>query len=271
MTSASPKCVSFREVFIASARVAPRTTLGLMRPPFIAGMILILPLTQMAFFVYVVHLGGGPSSLVDYVALGNAVAAISFASVLSVSLTTDMEKQWGTVDYILATPANRLAVYLGRGAVPILVALGSSAMALVYGVTLFGLTFPAGAILPTAVSLCLLAVALVGEGFVAAGLSLYLRTSVILTNLVLYGGFALCGVDFPTQRLPYAVQLVSDALPLTWGVNAVRGAFSGASGESLGTDWLLLAVSGAGFYLAAIVLWRVFERGVMRTGQTGRF
>lgn len=251
--------------------MAPRTSLGLMRPPFIAGMIFILPLTQMAFFADVVRLGGGGSVLVAYVALGNAVASVAFVSILSVSLTTDMEKQWGTVDYILATPANRLALYLGRGAVPIVVSLASVAMALVYGVAFFGVDFPESAILPTAVSLGLLSVALVGVGFMAAGLSLYLRTSVILTNLVLFGSLALCGVDFPVGTLPEPLRLISAALPLTWGVAAVRAAFGGVAISTLALDWLYLVVCGLAFYLVALTLWQIFERGVLRSGQTGRY
>jgi len=242
-----------------------------MRPPFIAGMIFILPLTQMAFFADVVRLGGGGSVLVAYVALGNAVASVAFVSILSVSLTTDMEKQWGTVDYILATPANRLALYLGRGAVPIVVSLASVAMALVYGVAFFGVDFPESAILPTAVSLGLLSVALVGVGFMAAGLSLYLRTSVILTNLVLFGSLALCGVDFPVGTLPEPLRLISAALPLTWGVAAVRAAFGGVAISTLALDWLYLVVCGLAFYLVALTLWQIFERGVLRSGQTGRY
>jgi ABC-2 type transport system permease protein len=268
---------SFFRTFWTNAVFAPRTSLGFMRIDFVLGTVFVIPLTQMVFFAFVVKLGtvgqspADIASAVQFTALGNAVATVTYSSVFSVCQTTDSEKFQGTLEHLLVSPANRLALYFGRGLIPILISLATVSVGLVYAAVFFGVPIAASAIPALAVSVTLTAFAMVGFGLLLGGIALYLRTSIILGNIFLFIGLLLSGVNFPASQLPLALQYIGDGLPLTWGLSAIRGAVAGDSLATLGWMWAAVAIAAALSFGAAISLWEVFERRALATGSIARF
>ncbi len=262
---------SFLRTLWANAVMAPKTTLGFMRIDFVLGTIFIIPLTQMVFFAFVVRLEAGGAAEVAFTALGNAVATVTYSSVFSVCQTTDSEKQQGTMEHLLVSPANRFALYLGRGLIPILISLATVSVGLLYASTFFGVHIDPSTIPAVAVSVVLTAFAMVGFGLLLGGVALYLRTSIILGNIFLFCGLLLSGVNFPLSALPLPLQYVGDALPLTWGLAAIRAAVAGTTGGPLELLWGAVALAGAISFGASISLWAVFERRALATGSIARF
>src|SRR5580658_3856646 len=129
---------AFWRTFWTNAVLAPRTSLGFMRLDFVLGTVFIIPLTQMVFFAFVVQLGNGDAAQIAFTAVGNAVATVTYSSVFSVCQTTDSEKQQGTMEHLLVSPANRFALYLGRGVIPILISFATVTVGIFYAVALFG-------------------------------------------------------------------------------------------------------------------------------------
>jgi ABC-2 type transport system permease protein len=273
LASATPSVnrVSFWRTFWTNALIAPRTTLGFMRVDFVFGTVFIIPLTQMVFFAFVVQVGGGGPSEIAFTALGNAVATVTYSSIFSVCQTTDSEKQQGTMEHILVTPANRLALYFGRGLIPILISLATVTVGITYAVVLFGVHIAPSALPSLAVSVTLTAFAMVGFGLLLGGVALYLRTSIILGNIFLFIGLLLSGVNFPTSQLPPVLQWIGYGFPLTWGLDAVRAS---VAGDSLGTTavlWGAVAIAAGVSFGLAIGLWKFFERRALATGSIARF
>jgi len=262
---------SFWRTLWTNAVMAPRTSLGFMRVDFVLGTVFIIPLTQMVFFAFVVQLGGGGASAVEFTAVGNAVATVTYSAVFSVCQTTDSEKQQSTMEHLLVTPSNRFALYFGRGFIPILISLATVAVGLVYAAVLFGVSIPLSTIPALTVSVVLTAFAMVGFGLLLGGVALYLRTSIILGNIFLFVGLLLSGVNFPLSALPAPLQWAGDALPLTWGLEAIRAAIAGDSLSSVAVLWGAVAVAAAVSYGAAVSLWKVFERRALATGSIARF
>ncbi len=259
---------SFWRTLWTNAVFAPRTSLGFMRIDFVLGTVFIIPLTQMVFFAFVARLGGDS---VAFTALGNAVATVTYSSVFSVCQTTDSEKWQGTMEHLLVSPANRLALYFGRGLLPILISLATVTAGLAYAAFFFGVPISSADVPSLAVSVALTAFAMVGFGLLLGGVALYLRTSIILGNIFLFAGLLLSGVNFPVSALPLPLQFAGDALPLTWGLAAIRASVAGATGWSIGILWVAVAVAGAISFAAAISLWEVFERRALSTGSIARF
>ena len=136
------------------------------------------------------------------------------------------------MEHLLVSPANRFALYFGRGLIPILISLATVTMGLVYGRSSWRHDrprVPVGA----RVSIVLTAFSMVGFGLLLGGVALYLRTSIILGNIFLFIGLLLSGVNFPLSSLPVPLQWAGDVLPLTWGLAAIRAA---VAGEPLGTS-----------------------------------
>ena len=242
-----------------------------MRVDFVLGTIFIIPLTQMVFFAFVAELAANPSSSIGFVVVGNAVATVTYSSIFSVCQTTDNEKQLGTMEHLLVSPANRIALYFGRGLLPILISFVTVAVGLTYAVVLFGVSFAPSAIVNLAISIILTAFAMVGFGLLLAGVALYLRTSIILGNIFLFLGLLLSGVNFPLSQLPLPLQWVGDGLPLTWGLAAIRDGLSGAPLSSIAPLWGLVALCALASYGLAIGLWHTFERRALATGSIARF
>ncbi|MGI0128900.1 MAG: ABC transporter permease [Thermoplasmata archaeon] len=263
--------VSFWRTFWTNALIAPKTTLGFMRIDFVLGTMFVIPLTQMVFFVFVVQLGGGGPSEVAFTALGNAVATVTYSSIFSVCQTTDNEKQQGTMEHILVTPANRLALYFGRGLIPILISLATVSIGIAYAVLLFGVHIPLSTLPTLAVSVTLTAFAMVGFGLLLGGIALYLRTSIILGNIFLFIGLLLSGVNFPADQLPPVLQWIGYGFPLTWGLSAVRASVAGDPLGTIAVQWGAVAIAAAVSYGLAIGLWKYFEHRALATGSIAKF
>jgi len=262
---------SFWRTLWTNALVAPRTSLGFMRVDFVLGTVFVIPLTQMVFFAYVVQLGGGGASAIDFTVVGNAVATVTYSSVFSVCQTTDSEKQQGTMEHLLVTPANRFALYFGRGFIPILISLATVAVGLTYAALLFGVVIPTSTIPALVVSVVLTAFAMVGFGLLLGGVALYLRTSIILGNIFLFVGLLLSGVNFPLSSLPAPLQWVGYGLPLTWGLEAIRSTIAGDPIGTVAVLWGAVAFAAALSFGAAVGLWKVFERRALSTGSIARY
>ncbi|HEV2166926.1 MAG TPA: ABC transporter permease [Thermoplasmata archaeon] len=262
---------SFLRNLWANAVFSPRTSLGFMRLDFVLGTIFVIPFTQMVFFAFTVQLGGGSADAIQYVVVGNAVATVTYSSVFSVCQTTDSEKNQGTMEHLLVSPANRLALYLGRGLIPILVSLATVTVALSYAVTVFHVPMNLSEAPDLAVSIVLTAFAMVGFGLLLGGVALYLRTSIILGNIFLFIGLLFSGANFPLSDLPLPLQAVGYGLPLTWGLSAIRTALSGAPFGQLLYLWTVLLIAFVATLGMAMVLWDYFERRALSTGSIARF
>jgi ABC-2 type transport system permease protein len=262
-----PRSSFFRTLW-TNAIFAPRTSLGFMRIDFVLGTIFVIPLTQMVFFAVVAHLGGDS---VGYTALGNAVATVTYSSVFSVCQTTDSEKWQGTMEHLLVSPANRFALYFGRGLIPILISLATVSVGLTYADLFFGVAIAPSTIPALAVSVVLTAFAMVGFGLLLGGVALYLRTSIILGNIFLFAGLLLSGVNFSLSALPLPLQYAGDGLPLTWGLAAIRATVAGDGLGTLTVLWGAVALAAVVSFGAAISLWHVFERRALSTGSIARF
>jgi ABC-2 type transport system permease protein len=262
---------SFWRVFWVNAVFAPRTSLGFMRIDFILGTIFIIPLTQMVFFAFVAQVAMNQASPVTFVVVGNAVATVTYSAIFSVCQTTDTEKQAWTMEHLLVSPASRLALYFGRGLIPILISLATVTIALVYAVVLFGAGFAPGAVPGLAVSIVLTAFAMVGFGLLLGGVALFLRTSIILGNIFLFLGLLLSGANFPLSQLPLPLQWLGWGLPLTWGIASIRAGLSGAPLSELLPLWGLVGLCAILAFGLAIGLWESFERRALSTGSIARF
>jgi ABC-2 type transport system permease protein len=267
----TPYRPSFWRTFWTNAVVAPRTSLGFMRVDFVFGTIFILPLTQIVFFAFVVQLGGGGASEIAFTAVGNAVATVTWSSVFSVCQTTDTEKLQGTMEHLLVSPTNRSALYFGRGLIPILISLATVAAGLSYAALLYGVSIPFAVFPSLIISIVLTAFAMVGFGLLLGGVALYLRSSIILGNIFLFIGLLLSGVNFPLSSLPLPLQWAGDALPLTWGLAAVRASLGGEGLGSLAILWGAVVISALLSFGAAVSLWKVFERRALSTGSIARY
>ena len=216
--------------------------------------IAITPIAQIGFFAFLSVYLGYPSQVTQYIVVGNALQSMSFSAVFAVANITSQDKWQGTLPSMLVTPANRVALFIGRAGFQVLLSSLIAAAGLLYAATLFGVSFASANFLAIAVVVFLTSVAMISFGLLISAVGLYMRTALIVANIFLFVTLLLSGVNFPVSSLPGWLQPVSWVIPLTYGTDALRQAISGSSLGSLlptlgweALDGLL--VMGAGYAL----------------------
>ena len=244
-------------VFTIGGLIAYRALFNWISPWIYIPTMLGSPLFQILFFAYL----GRYSGLEDdaFFVVGNAVQASAMAGVYGATMAIANERWFATLAPLLATPASRVAIFLGR-AVPF-VANGVFVSAFGFAVGWALLDFdPAVATLPALALVVVVAVcSCTAFGLLLGSIGLRARDVFFAANLAYYLLLLFCGVNIPLESLPEWVQVVGRVLPLTHGIEAAREVAAGETlGSVAGLVWTEAAI-GAAYALAAYALFRLFE------------
>ena len=191
-----------------------------MAPALFVSAMLATPVFQVVFFA---ALGPAYSTQpAEFFAVGNAVQACAMAGVVGVSQTIANERVFGTMGQVVLTPANRLALYLGRSLPHAVTGLVISATGLVLAWAITDFWVP-----PTqwwALLLVLLVTSAsctaIGLPFGAAGL--LSRDTNVMTSLMYLGLLLVSGAAVPVAELPAGLRWCGEVLPLSHGLEALR-------------------------------------------------
>lgn len=157
----------------------------------------------------------------------------------------------GTLEALLSTRTGLPRILIGVSSFSVLWSAVRGVVALGAG-WLLGAHFVWSNALPAMLIALLIVLATVPFGIMAAAMVLAFRTPGPLPSAVLFLFGALGGVYYPTQVIPGWIERVSDWVPLTYGLRALRRVF--IRGESLaavrGDLWILLAFTAVLFLLA---------------------
>ncbi len=193
----------------------------------------------------------GAGSYLNYLAPGVVGMAILFTSTMS-GVSVLWDKQFGFMKEILVAPVSRISIMLGK-------ALGGTTTGVMQGLLLFLAATLVGAKVPglDGFLVMLLFMVLIAIGFVSMGLAFASRIEdpiafPIVVNFLIMPIFFLSGAIFPLATAPGWMQAVAYINPMTYGVDGLRGAISGASAAQFPL-WLDIAVLGL-FGMAMILL-----------------
>jgi ABC-2 type transport system permease protein len=248
-------------LFVASGIYSYRALFGWVSPPAYVASMLAVPLLQVLFFAWLGRYTGTADD--TFFLVGNATQTSAMAGIHAMAQTISGERMAGTLSTLLVTPANRVVMLLGR-AVPVVVnALVVSAAGFVLGGLLLDVHLGSADTPAVAVAVAVTVTSTVGLGILVGAVGLLARDVSFLSNVVYLLLLAVCGANVPLDLLPGWVARFARALPLTHGLEAVRGAVRGTHlGESLpalATEagvGLAYAVAGCACFLAMAALGR---------------
>ena len=215
------------------------------------------PIFQILFFAYIGRYAGLKSD--EYFVIGNAVAISSVAGIFGMAFTIGGERWMQTLSSILVTPANRMALFLGRTLPNIANGIIVSTVGFVVGWLLLDFSLAPSKIPAIALIVAVASFSCTALGAVIGAFGLRGRDIIFFANLFVLTFLLFCGVNVPLESLPNWMQEVGSLLPLTHGIQAAREV---ADGASLGdVSDLVLTEFAIGLCYAAIayVLLRVFE------------
>ena len=228
--------------------------------------VLALPLFEMAFFVYLAKFVEPSVANIAYIAVGNAMQTASFSSIFAVANLTSEEKWQGTLIPLLATPANRFPLFLGRATFQILNGIATITVGFTYATYVYGVNMSNANFLGLSLVIVITSLTMTGFGLMLGSVGLFMRTAMIIANIFLFIGNLLCGVNFPVSVLPIWLQPFSYAIPMTYGTTAARAAVQGANLAQISPVLVQEIVAGLASIAAGYLLFIGFEKLAIRRG-----
>lgn len=204
--------------------------------------------------------GGVQNPLFPQIFVGNAFYIYVAMVLMGVSQAVVEDREhYGMLKYIYVAPLNIHTYLVGRGAAQAAMATVAVFIMLIFGIIALGIPMPPASIhwgmLFAAWVLGLAGLAF--GGIFLGGISLITARHSFYTGEAVAGAlYLLCGAVFPIDVLPKPLQLVGQALPLTYWLEALRRALLGTgTGGSLSslTDQMLLLILGGSMVLLAVV------------------
>jgi ABC-2 type transport system permease protein len=174
------------------------------------------------------------------------------------------ERWTQTLSPLLATPANRMALFLGRSVPLIANGVLVSAFSFAVGSLLLDVSFPVSGIPALAVVVVVSAASCTALGLLVGAIGLRARDVFFFANLVVYLLLLFCGTNVPLDALPSWMQTVSQGLPLTHGIEAAREVAAGASLSDVATLVWAEAAIGIAYAILAYLLFRFLEAEARR-------
>jgi ABC-2 type transport system permease protein len=215
------------------------------------------PLFQILFFAYVGRYAGLRDDA--FFVVGNAVQVACMAGIYGMAMTIGAERWTQTLSPLLATPANRFALFMGRALPNFVNGLIVSAFGFAVGWALLEFDPPLSSLPGLALCVAVSAASCTALGMVIGSVGLRARDVMFLANLVYFLLLLFCGVNIPLEELPAPLEAIGRALPLTHGIEAAREVAAGAPLSAV--DHLLAteAAIGAVYALLAYGIFRWLE------------
>ncbi|MFD8687703.1 ABC transporter permease [Streptomyces sp. NPDC059651] len=254
------RAVSALRLVVIGGGLSYRALFNWTTPPMFIGTLLVGPLLQLLFFVFL----GRELHVADdrFYLLGNAVVSASTACVYGGTMAIANERRYGTLGAVLLSPRNRAPLWFGRALPYVLNGLVISVFTLSVACLLLGLRIPVGALPGLAAVLLAAAAGCSAFGLALGALGLRFRDVFLISNVASSGLLLLTGANVPRENLPDWMRAVGDVLPMTHAAETARELSAGAGLDGRGIAAEL--ATGAGYIVLAVVLLKVFERGSRR-------
>lgn len=201
----------------------------------------LLFLIALGFGLGPVFQKAGQGNYFEFLGPGVVSMGILFTGIFA-GIQVIWDRQFGFLKETLVAPVTRFEIMLGK-------TLGGATVAFMQGVIVLILTLIIGvrvhswALFPIALlSMFLIALFFTALGIAIASLFDDMQGFQLVMNFVVQPTFFLSGALFPLNDVPNFLQAIASFDPLSYGVDAIRGALIGKSHFGLGVDLVVLFV-----------------------------
>jgi ABC-2 type transport system permease protein len=203
----------------------------------------------------------GNMNYFSFVAPGLLMMIVMMGAMTGIPRAIAHEKEIGTFDGILAAPVNEISIIMGKTLAQTVRGFIQGIIVMAIAMLIFGVNVQ-GSLLLTGGVLLLGIFSFIGLGILLTALSNNEETAMILMTVLQFPMMFLTGVFFPIQQMPWFMQYVSQALPLTYAVIAMRKVMIlGAGFQDILPEVAILVVFGVIMLAIAIP---VFRRAMTR-------
>lgn len=164
----------------------------------------------------------GTSDYMSFILLGTVLTNFILTVFWGMGYALKQDMDTGVLESNWLTPVPRLLILVGRTLTSLLTTTITSLIMLAIAAALFGF-HPTGDTLAAFLTAIPMLIGLYGFGFAFAAIVLLMREANTLVDVSSFLVQGLSGTNFPVQSLPSWLIPIALALPLTYGLDAVRG------------------------------------------------
>jgi ABC-2 type transport system permease protein len=189
-----------------------------------------------------VYRKAGEGDYIQFLVPGIIAMTVLFTSIFN-GMEIIWDKQFGFLKETLVAPVSRINIMIGR-------TLGGATVAVFQGIIVLLLSFIVGFRVHSLIGIplamgfmFLLSLVFAALGTAIASVLEDIQGFQLSMSLLVQPLFFLSGALFPLQGLPKPLHYITAANPLSYGVDALRGALIDASHFGIGTDTLVLVIT----------------------------
>lgn len=218
----------------------------------------ISPILQMVFFSLLATYVYQTPDITPWI-IGNAIMLCSKNAVYGVGGILKEERYFGTLRLIVAAPANKFLLFVGRGVMHIFDALITVVVGLSVGAILFNfrMEWYLMPLFTLSLLVCLNSAMAIGQLISCVGM--VTRDVHLLLNVSEYVLLIMTGACFPLERLPEFLQAMAYMLPVTRGIKAARLIASGLINQEVWGLLMLEFLIGGLYLVMGYLLLTYFE------------
>jgi len=224
--------VSSLRLFFVGGLLSFRALFGWLSPWILIPTYVIAPIFQILLFVFIGRAAKTQSD--EFYVIGNALQYAAIPCVFAMTNTIAGERYQNTLSAVLATPAKRIPLFVGRSLPVIVNGFLVAVFAFVVGGAIVGIDVPAEAVPGIALVILVSAFACTGLGLATAAVGLLARDTATLSNIVFGILLVFTGANVALSDLPGWMSTLAQGLPLTHGIEAARRLADGQSFASVG-------------------------------------
>jgi ABC-2 type transport system permease protein len=191
---------------------------------------------------------------VNYMIPGLVGIVMVFIATMLTAIAIVRERERGTLEQLLVTPANPFEIMLGKIVPYLLVAFFDFVLVIVCGVYIFNVPMAGNPILLVVMGFAFLFVCL-GLGLLISTVSHTQQQAMQMAVFALVPQILLSGLIFPLAAIPWGVRWIAYIAPLTYFLPISRGIFM--RGEGLSELWLWAVILvGYAILVVCLAAWR---------------
>lgn len=181
---------------------------------------------------------GGHGS-VDISTPGYICMVVAVSGLMTLPITVSQYRERKILKRFMATPIRPLDILVAQLVVNALVTLIGSILLIIVGIFVFDLKFYGNPFLVLIGSLLVMA-SIFSIGLFIAGFTKNAKAALAISYVIYFPMLFLSGATLPLQFMPETIQNISKALPLTYGIELVRGLWLGESITEFGLQIVIL-------------------------------
>jgi ABC-2 type transport system permease protein len=229
-------------------------------------MIALVTAPMMTLVFLAITRNAGRTDLAPYAVLAPALIVLWAVALLIAGEIVTRERENGSLEALIATPASFPAVVTGRIAAVTLLSLAGFAESWLAAWAVFGVVVPVFHPVAFAATLAVTALAMAGTASMMSALFVLARSARAFQNSLNYPFYVLGGVMVPVSFLPGWLEPVSRAVFLSWSADLLRDALAPPAITYLLPRLAVVFGLGLAGYAAGVWLLR---RAVDRLRKTG--